>query len=169
MNGFKENINKATLLYIITLLLGVASLILLLSHKPAYGFLLMMIGFIVWPVSLALKEEGINNFNIGLEKISNITLFGLTSVIYGIVEFENKAIILAVIILYFINISLNEARNWESKPREFRGWPLFINGIIFPLFYYGTRIFLAEHETSVLILLYLGISILALTPARLIK
>jgi len=171
MTDFSENFNEGSFLPLLLVILGTYNIYLFMNGEFAKGFLVMLFSFITYVSNNLILE--INNkdslFNEYLEELASFLSFGLTTIAFGFVAYKKNLIILGVIILYTINIILNEARNWTLPNKNSKGWPIPMNGIFFPLIYYLTKLYFNNFNLVVFIIFYIFIAFVSISDYTIFK
>lgn len=171
MIEIKDHFNLGSFLPLFLSILGLYNIFFFLNNEFGKGFLVMLFSFIVYiSNNFILNLENKNTiFNKYLEETSSFLSFGLTTVIFGFIIYKNNIYFLLIISLYTISIILFQARNWLLEVKNTEGYPLVLNGLFFPLFYYIIKIYYNSNTFIIFIIFYIIISILSITNINFFK
>lgn len=163
--SFHKHFNYGSILSVIIFILGIEIIILFLKNEVSLGNILMLGGIVIYILnniilnSLNLKSH----FNDFLENLAVFLTFGITTIIFGILHFENNLLLLTVIFIYAICIILSLSRNKVSHLTNSIGWPVALNGLFFPLTYYIYEFYLFDMGIAIFLLFYIIVAILMIS------
>ena len=159
---FYVHVGFGSVLSIIIFLLGIEILLLFFKKNVSFGNLLMLLALILYVLNNVLLNQFDlkNNFNDFLENLAVFLTFGLTTVIFGILHFEDNLLILVVVFIYAVCMVLSLSRNKISHLSNSIGWPVALNGLFFPLIYYIYDFYLLDLGYAIFLLYYIVVSIL---------
>lgn len=125
----------------------------------------MIMGFILYVINnVLINVRGYTTvFNEYLEDMSALIAFGVTTIIFGVIFFQEEFITLALVFFYGVCVILGLARNWIVRLKNSMGWPLPLTGLFFPFLYYIYSIYLQSHADSIFLLYYLLVGIFSIS------
>jgi len=162
---FIENFNFRSFLPLILFIFGIFILFLFLKNDFSYGIFVMILGFIIYIFNNIISNiyGPPSVFNEYLEDMSLFFIFGLTTVVFGFQFYLENSFIIVILSFYSLGILLNLARGWIIKTKNSIGWPLGLNGLFFPIFYYIYSFYLKEMGSSIFLFFYIIIGVLSLS------
>ena len=169
-NNFLNEINIATLLSLVFFLFGLVSIYGIANNIYSISMLSLLLGFIFYFLLLCFQKiyRKTSQFNDYLENLGSFFLFCLTPIFFGLVSFKDNFLIIFVLFFFSFTALFSQGRNLVSNCRNTIGFPLPLNGIFFPIFYYTNLYFLGQQETSTFFIYYLVFGFLALSKINFI-
>ncbi len=165
MYELREHFNVGSFLPLFITILGTYNIFLFVNSEFSKGFFVMIFSFLVYignNVFLYIEDKD-TEFNEFLDDLGCFLAFGVTTFVYGFINFRGDILFLCVVLLYAINITLNMARNWLLPVKNSVGWPLPLNGIFFPFFYFLSKVYLYDYDYTIFLLLYIFIALLSVS------
>ena len=167
MNDFDFHIHFGigSLIPMINFLIGVFIIYLYFNNLTSLGMFLLLIALCLYVLNNILKKIFIfeNDFNTYLEDFSLFLTFELTIVIYGILFYGTNYLFLSLIIFYSMTSLLSLARNSVLHLKHTMGWPIMLNGLFFPIFYYIYQFYLGSKGDSIFLAYFLVVSFLSIS------
>lgn len=128
------------------------------------AFLVMMFSFIVYVANNVCINifRNASIFNEYLEDSSAFIAFAMTSIVFGFL-FYKDIVSLATVFFFAICTLLSMSRNWILHFKNSKGWPLALNGLVFPLIYFIYVFYLKSPGDSIFLVYYVVIGFLAIS------
>jgi len=146
-------------------LIGVFTIYLISNQLTSQGIFLLLIALGLYVINNILKKffQFENDFNRYLEDFSFFVTFSLTITIYGILFYGSSYLFLSIIIFYSICSLLSSARNSILNLKHSMGWPIMLNGLFFPVFYYFYEFYLGDNGESIFLFYFLIVAFLSIS------
>lgn len=160
-----KNFNYRSFLPMILFIFGIYILFLLLTQKESQAIFVMMLSFVVFIGNNILTNvKGTPSiFNEYLEDLAIFFTFGISTIIFGFNFYKDNLLIIAIITFYSMTILLGMARSWILGMKNSIGWPLGLNGIFFPIFYYIYEFYLQGPGDSIFLFFYIIVGFLSVS------
>ncbi|MDA3855719.1 MAG: hypothetical protein PF569_05645 [Candidatus Woesearchaeota archaeon] len=164
-NYFDKHFDYGSFLPLFLFILGIYTLYLFLIEDFASGVMVMVISFAVYVLNnILINFYGFTTvFNEYLEDIAVYLVFGLTTIVFGLLFYQGDLLVLVVLFFYAISLVLNLARNWILKLKNSMGWPISLNGIFFPIVFYIYRFYLGNPGDSIFLIFYIAVTLMAIS------
>jgi len=158
--NFDKHFDYGSFLPLLLFIFGIYILFLFLIGKYTQGFFTMLISFIIYITNnIIINIKGFATvFNEYLEDMAVFLTFGLTTIIFGLIFYKNNLLVLTIVFFYATSLVLALSRNWVLKYKNSLGWPIALNGIFFPLFYYVYDFYLQGPGDSIFIILFIVVA-----------
>ncbi|MCA9486570.1 hypothetical protein H6501_02035 [Candidatus Woesearchaeota archaeon] len=163
-NSFHDHFNLASFLPLLIFLLGIYTIYLFIVGFTTMAFLVMMFSFIVYVANNVCINifRNASIFNEYLEDSSAFIAFAMTSIVFGFL-FYKDIVSLATVFFFAICTLLSMSRNWILHFKNSKGWPLALNGLVFPLIYFIYVFYLKSPGDSIFLVYYVVIGFLAIS------
>ncbi|MFW6285971.1 MAG: hypothetical protein ACOC16_02505 [Nanoarchaeota archaeon] len=161
-NEFSQYFSYGSILSLILFVLGNYIIFLILINNTSLGVFLMLIGLFIYILNnfIVNKYKLENSFNDFLENIAVLWIFGFSTVIFGIVYYNENPALLAIILFYSLCLILSLARNNVLSLKNSIGWPVPLNGLFFPLIYFFYVYYFNDAQNTIFIFYYIFVGIL---------
>lgn len=162
---FTKHFDYGSFLPSFLIIIGIYTIFLFIQENFEVGFFFMIIGFLLYVINnVLINVKGFTTvFNEYLEDMSALIAFGLTTIIFGIIFFQEDLFTLALVFFYGVCIILGLARNWIVRLKNSMGWPLPLTGLFFPFLYYLYSIYLQNHGQSIFLIYFILVGILSIS------
>lgn len=162
---FSFHFGYGSFLPILIFLSGIYIIYLFLNNYMSLGILFLLLSLILYIFHNVINKILVldNEFNDYLENFAVFLTFGVTTIVYGTIIFMGSNLFIALLIFYSVSMLLGVARNSILKLKNSCGWPMFLNGLFFPVIFYFYEFYLGQQGVSIFVFYYLTISFLAVS------
>jgi hypothetical protein len=164
-NHFQNYFDYGSLLPSLLFIFGMYSVFLFIQKNYSIGFFVILFCFIIYIANnLIINYKGFSTiFNEYLEDTAAFVAFSLSTIVFGLQFFDNNPVLLGVLLFYALAQFLFLARNWVLKVKNSCGWPLPLNGIFFPFFYYIYLFYMQGFGEATFFIYYVVVGFLSLS------
>lgn len=170
-NYFEENFSFGSILYILLFILGNYILYLLLNNQVSFGIFLMLIAFLFYLNNNVLVNvyNMKNSFNRFLENISVFLTFGISTLVFGYIYYKGNSYLFLIIVFYAVCLLLSLVRNISFSFENSIGWPVSLNGLFFPLFYFIYVYFFNDLQNTIFLFYYIIVGVLLVSSYNFLR
>ncbi len=157
LNHFEKNFDYGSFLPLFLFIIGFYTIFNFVNENFSVGFFALIVSFIIYVGNnIYINYTKFTTvFNEYLEDMAAFVAFGVTIVIYGLIFFKEDSFILMIVLFYGMCLVLSMARNWVMKLKNSVGFPIALNGLFFPIFYYIYKFYLGSSGGSIFIFYFI--------------
>ncbi len=146
-------------------LVGLYVLYLFFIEEFSRGFIVMLASFVLYVIYNVLINifQTTTLFNEYLEDLGGFLLFGVTLMVFGMMFYSGDFLLVLSVFFFSVCTSLALARNWVLKVKNSVGWPVALNGLIFPLIYYFYIFYLDVLGKSIFIIYFMLVGLFSIS------
>lgn len=165
INEFTKYFDLGSLLPTFLFLSGFTTLYLFSIQSYSYGFIFLMISFVIYVINnILINYLGYATiFNEYLEDIASYVAFSLSSIVFGLLYFQESYFMVFVVFFYALSEVLSLSRNWVSRVKNSRGWPIALNGIFFPFSYYLVTVVIQGFAEAIFLVYYISVAMFSIS------
>lgn len=165
LNHFEKNFDYGSFLPLFLFISGFYTIFNIINNNFPIAFFSLLVSFIIYVGNnIYINYTKITTvFNEYLEDMASFIAFGVSIVIFGLVFYKNDNFILMIVLFYSICLILSMARNWVMKLKNSVGFPIALNGLFFPIFYYVYKFYLQELGSSIFIFYFILVGFLTIS------
>lgn len=165
LNHFEKNFDYGSFLPLFLFIFGFYTIFNLINNNFPIAFFSLLVSFIIYVGNnIYINYTQITTvFNEYLEDMASFLAFGVSIVVFGLVFYKNNNLILMIVLFYSICLVLSMARNWVMKLKNSIGFPISLNGLFFPIFFYVYKFYLQESGSSIFIFYFILVGFLTIS------
>ncbi len=164
-NPFDEHFDLGSFLPLLLFIIGIYTIYLFSIKNYGFACFMLVLSFFIYVLNnITINIRGHSSvFNEYLEDMAVFTAFILSTIVFGVVYYENEALIFGIIIFYAMCFILALARNWVLRKKNSLGFPAALNGVFFPLLYYIYSFYLGSPANSIFLIYYVVVGMLSVS------